>query len=195
MLRVVHNGPSVNALLYSITVRTSSPNKTSLKIRPGPTHILLNWDAAPGKGWLSTYTVKVTLPPQPVQEEDNEVEIKRLEKAINMNKTEEDLEMMKNATKAREITLVTMKPPLNITNLVPESKYLIVLTTSLGREYTSTIKLDEVYTTANNSRDPEEIISVTSLGREFRSAQLSVLTLAIIMVALAIIIFALSGTM
>ncbi len=187
-------------------MRTSSPTKTSLKIQPGPTHIALNWDDVPNEGWESNYTVKIVLPEQEV---DNDVEEKRLKKALDVGNgtraesenliSQDDQEKPGNSTRSeqlpRTLVLTSDRPPLNITGLVPESKYTIILTTSLGREYTSTLELDDVYTTANNSRMPAGIVGVTRLGEEFKSAQFSILSLAMAMIFVAIGILVVSGTM
>ena len=99
--------------------------------------------------------------PPPKEEE------KRLQKAIDMNETTLENFSLMNYT--RERTLTAMVPPFNITDLVPESKYSILITTTLGREFTSTLEIDDVYTTANNSIEPEGIVDVTAaVGSEFR---------------------------
>ena len=54
----------------------------------------------------------------------------------------------------------TTKPPVNITRLSPESKYRFVIITKLSPEWKTTVTLDDIYTTANNSKMPEEIIGV-----------------------------------
>ena len=59
--------------------------------------------------------------------------------------------------------------PLPLPLQVPESKYSILITTTLGREFTSTLEIDDVYTTANSSVEPEGIVDVTAaVGSEFR---------------------------
>ena len=69
----------------------------------------------------------------------------------------------------RERTLTASVPSFNITDLVPESKYSILITTTLGREFTSTLEIEDVYTTANSSVEPEGIVDVTAaVGSEFR---------------------------
>ena len=69
----------------------------------------------------------------------------------------------------RERTLTASVPTFNVTDLVPESKYSILITTTLGREFTSTLEIDDVYTTANSSVEPEGIVDVTAaVGSEFR---------------------------
>lgn len=60
------------------------------------------------------------------------------------------------------IEVSTTRPPVNVTRLLPESKYRFVIVTRLSPEWRTTLTLDEVYTTANDSKMPEEIIGVSS---------------------------------
>lgn len=143
--------------------------------------MVLEWDAPP-EGWKSTYTVKV-IPRSEAAEESNEIE------ATNRTRREE---MLDNVT---EIEYHDSRPPINVSDLAPESKYDLIITTSLSPDWSSTVLLEDVATTANSSKLPEGIVGVTMVPGEYQAAQFSLFTIAIAMLTAAIVIFVISGTL
>ena len=142
----------------------------------------MDWNA-PKEGWVSTYTVKVVPRMMPKEDED--------EDADGLNRTRRE-EVLENVT---EVQLAESRPPINITDLVPESKYDFIITTSLGPDWKSSVTVEDVVTTANSSRLPEGIVGVTMVPGEYQAAQFSILVIAMTIIAVAVIIFILSGTM
>ena len=119
-----------------------------MSILAGPTHVVLNW-TSPTEGWTSNYTVSVI----PTPEEDPN-------KQQGLNRTRREENMTKEL-----IQVSTTKPPVNITRLAPESKYKFVIITKLSPDFKTTMTLEDVYTTANNSKMPEEIVGVSHKAR------------------------------
>ena len=60
-------------------------------------------------------------------------------------------------------------PPFNVSNLIPENEYKVVITTSLNDKFKTTLVLNDVYTSANNSKLPEGIIGVSVLAMSSRA--------------------------
>merc|ERR1711971_56213 len=87
------------------------------------------------------------------------------------------------------------KPPINITNLEPETEYDFIITTSLNSKWKTSLSLDDIATTANNSRQPEGIIGFTMTSSEYKAAELSIFSIIMALIALSIIILLFSGTL
>ena len=144
----------VSKINLFIPVESPAPSKTTLKVVPGPTFVTLDW-GAPQEGWVTSYKVQV----EPVKDATNRS--RRDERADNL--TNSILYVNQNGTvelEPKEVEFTQSKPPINITNLEPETEYNFIITTSLNPKWKTTISLDEVATTANNSWQPEEIIGV-----------------------------------
>ena len=58
------------------------------------------------------------------------------------------------------IVLTSSSPPVNLTGLEPESSYSVEIETELNPKWRTTMTLEEVHTTANNSQLPEGIVGV-----------------------------------
>ena len=138
----------------SFTVDSPAPSKSSLKIMPGPTHITLDWQNL-AEGWITSYKINVV----PTKTSNK---TRRSERADNL--TTSHLFVSQNGSveyEPREIEFNKRSgPPINITNLEPETEYDFVITTSLNGKWKTTLSLDDILTTANNSFGPEGIIGV-----------------------------------
>ncbi len=119
-------------------------------VHSGPDYIIIDWeredkgDEGEG-GWEAEYTITII----PVNKGQ----------APNENGTG-------NGTlgSARVMTLTTSsQPPVKVAGLDPETDYEVLVETRLGPHFTSTVRVDDVQTTANDSRMPREIIGVRSL--------------------------------
>ena len=75
------------------------------------------------------------------------------EKVDGLNRTRREGE-----NESREIEVRTSNPPINITELTPETEYSFVITTVLNPKFRTTFVVENVHTTANNSQLPEEIV-------------------------------------
>ena len=111
-----------------------------MKIVPGPTHILLDWQVPPD-GWATNHKVRYNL------KKSN----------FSTNETRKGKENLSSS-----IEVVSPNPPVMVTELEPESEYTFVIETFAGPHIEPlTFVLKEVSTTANNSQSPEEIIGVS----------------------------------
>lgn len=119
--------------------------------------MLLNWEDDPNSGWATNYTI--TIIPR-----KNKSKRKR-NKSANVDTDEELLNRTRregeNGTEVKRIVITTTRPPVNISELLPESKYKIIIETELGTMWRTRLVVDEVVTTANDSVSPEEIIGVS----------------------------------
>lgn len=135
-------------------MQSNAPNRSSLKIIPGPTHVVLSWDAESDQGWETNYTVRVTPktevfdPMDPLGYNGNDT-LNRTGRLENDSLLPFEFHVLSSSA-----------PPINLTNLLPESEYTVELITSLGPKFKTTLQLDNVYTTANNSKMPAEIVGV-----------------------------------
>ena len=77
------------------------------------------------------------------------------EKVDGLNRTRREGE-----NESKEIEVRTSNPPINITELTPETEYSFVITTALNPKFRTTYVVENVHTTANNSQLPEEIVGV-----------------------------------
>ena len=137
-----------------LIVESPAPSKTSLKVMPGPTHITLDWQS-PAEGWITNY--KINFVPTKTSNKTKA----RSERADNL--TTSHLYVNQNGSvdyEPKEIEFNKRGPPINITNLRPETGYKVLITTYLNPNTKTTLSLDEVITTANNSFGPEGIIGV-----------------------------------
>ncbi len=134
-----------------LLVEPPSPSKNTIRIRPGPTHITLDW-SKPEEGWKTSYKIHV-VPSKPMNR------TRREERANNL--TNAQANNASSSMEPREIEIQKSSPPVNITDLLPETEYNFVITTSLNSKWTTTFNLDEVATTANDSNKPEGIIGVS----------------------------------
>ena len=144
-----------------VTVESPAPSKSSLKIMPGPTHITLDWQS-PSEGWITSYKINVV----PTKTSNK---TRRSERADNL--TTSHLFVSQNGSvdyEAREIEFSKRNPPINITNLEPETEYKFVITTFLNDKWKTTLNLDDITTTANNSFGPEGIIGVNFILKYFK---------------------------
>ena len=172
-----------------VIVESPAPSKTTLKVIPGPTHITLDW-SAPQEGWITSYQVHV----EPAK--DTNRSRGRDDRADNL--TNSILYVNQNGTvelEPSEIEFTKTKPPINITNLEPETEYKFVITTSLNSKWKTTLNLDEIATTANNSGQPEGIIGFTMTSAGYKAAELSIFSLILALVAFSIVILVISGTL
>ena len=102
--------------------------------------MLLDWEV-PQDGWATSHKVRYTL------------------KKSNFSNNNETRKGKENLSSSIEV--VSPNPPVMVTELEPESQYTFVIETSSGRDFEpETFILQEVFTTANNSQSPEEIIGV-----------------------------------
>lgn len=139
---------------FCFLVDSPAPKRSDLAVRPGPDSIVVDWerkdpsrgDAAPG--WRTTYTVTVL----PVVAADA---------AAGGNSTSNG-----TAAEPRVHSVESGSPPVSVGGLLPETEYTVVVETRLGPAWTSTVQLDGVHTTANDSELPKEIIGVS--GRTIR---------------------------
>lgn len=122
---------------------------------PGPTHITLDW-SAPYEGWVTSYKVQVEAAKDSNRSRRDERADNLTNSILYVNQNNGSVEV-----ETREIEFNGSKPPINITNLEPETQYNFVITTSLNSKWKTTLNLDEVATTANNSWQPEGIIGVS----------------------------------
>ena len=171
-----------------LIVESTAPSKTSLKVMPGPTHIILDWKS-PSEGWITSYKIHVV----PTKTSNK---TRRSERADNL--TTSHLFVSQNGSvdyESKEIEFSKSRPPINITNLQPETEYNFVITISLNEEWKTTLNLDDVTTTANNSLFPEGIIGFTMTNAEYKAAELSIFSIIMALISLTIIIFIISGTL
>lgn len=133
-------------------METPAPSKTNLKVIPGPTYITLDWSAPHDEGWVTSYKVQV----EPSNFNNRS---RRDERADNLT---QNLIIFNNDTIEYD-TVEMNNPPINITNLEPETEYSFVITTTLNSKWKTTLDLDDIATTANNSWQPEGIIGVKLL--------------------------------
>ncbi len=124
-------------------------------VHTGPDYIIVDWEKeeegstnGDGEKWAAEYVVAVI--PVPLEEED-----------LDGNST-----VPANLTKVVTVTVPSDGsspggvPPLRVAGLDPETEYEVVVETRLGPGFTSTVRLGEVKTTANDSQMPREIIGV-----------------------------------
>ncbi len=174
-------------------------------VHTGPDYVIVDWDRSNGEGeggWEAEYTITIV----PVGEAGEGG-------SINMTSNGTTTPV------ARVVTVTTTSTsPVRVAGLEPETDYEVRVETRLGPHFTSTVKVDDVRTAANDSRMPREIIGVrkrerekpvsfhikltpdsklqySMVGIEYRAAQLSVLSVQVVMVILAMAILLLSGTM
>lgn len=171
-----------------IPLQSNAPNRSSLKIIPGPTHVVLSWDAESDQGWETNYTVRVTPktevfdPMDPLGYNGNDT-LNRTGRLENDSLLPFEFHVLSSSA-----------PPINLTNLLPESEYTVELITSLGPKFKTTLQLDNVYTTANNSKMPAEIVGYTMVPDDYRTAEFSIMSFVMIILLLCIIILLISGT-
>eukprot|EP00095_Tigriopus_kingsejongensis_P002761 maker-scaffold1543_size36305-snap-gene-0.6 protein:Tk02761 transcript:maker-scaffold1543_size36305-snap-gene-0.6-mRNA-1 annotation:"predicted protein" len=131
-----------------LPVTSNAPNQSSLRVIPGPTHILLSWDTE-DQGWPANYTIKVT-------PKARELPLNAMDPNATLNR---EGRQENNASVPLEFQIESSSgPPINLTNLWPESEYSVEIVTSLGPKWKTTLELDSLFTTANNSKLPEEIV-------------------------------------
>ena len=127
----------------------TSPN--DMVVHTGPDYIIVDWKKEEDEGseknedgeeWAAEYVVTVI----PIEEED-----------LAGNSTAPS-----NLTQVVTVTVPSNGgvPPLRVAGLDPETEYEVVVETRLGPGFTSTVRLGEVKTTANDSQMPREIIGV-----------------------------------
>lgn len=115
----------------------------------GPTYVQLDWDV-PQDGWTHVFKVKA-VPKQSLNQST----------ASNGTSDEEDLDRVgRNYSSDAEVWIKSSRPPIKITNLLPETNYKVVIETVLHPEWSRTLEIENVETTANGSDLPEEIIGV-----------------------------------
>ena len=166
-----------------LLVEPPSPSRSTIRIVPGPTHITLDWKR-PNEGWKTSYKVHV-IPSKPMNRTRREERANNLTNSINGS----------SVIEPKEIEIQKSSPPVNITDLLPETEYNFVITTSLNSKWSTTFSLDEVATTANNSNQPEGIIGFTRNSEEYKAAELSIFSIIMALIATAIVIFIISGTL
>ena len=171
-----------------LIIETPAPSKTSLKVIPGPTHITLDWNS-PQEGWITSYKIHV----EPSKEANRS---RREDRADNL--TNSLLYVNQNGSAVEdepsEIEFSKTKPPINITNLEPETEYNFEITTTLNSKWRTTLSLDEISTTANNSR-PAEGYSITMTSAEYKAAEMSIFSIIMALILFAIVLFLFSGTL
>ena len=120
-----------------------SPKTSDLRILSGSDYIYLDWPV-PTDGWSTDFYISID----------------------DTNSTFDD--EFDNSTKSVDILSSnvgkyqsSIVPPFNVSNLLPEHQYQIVITTSLNDKWKTTLTMNDVFTTANNSKLPEEIIGVS----------------------------------
>ena len=118
-----------------------SPRTSDLRILSGSDYIYLDWPV-PTDGWSTDFYISID----------------------DTNSTFDD--EFDNSTKSVDILSSnvgksSIVPPFNVSNLLPEHQYQIVITTSLNDKWKTTLTMNDVFTTANNSKLPEEIIGVS----------------------------------
>jgi hypothetical protein len=133
-------------------VEPASPSRSTVKVIPGPTHITLDWNI-PSDGWKTSYKVHVV----PAKATNR---TRRDERADNLTTSFLYVNQNGSVMEPIEIEFSKTRPPINITNLEPETVYNFIITTSLGGKWKTSFNLNEVATTANNSGQPEGIIGV-----------------------------------
>ncbi|XP_059099111.1 uncharacterized protein LOC131893169 isoform X1 [Tigriopus californicus] len=169
-----------------IPFESNAPNRSSLRIIPGPTHVVLSWDAEADQGWQTNYTVRVT--PQTVLLDPMDT--------LGLNDTLNRTGRLENDSNIPlEFNIISSSaPPINLTNLWPESEYSVELITSLGPKFKTTLQLDNIFTTANDSKMPAEIVGYTMVADDYRTAEFSIMSFVMVILLLCIIILVLSGT-
>ena len=129
---------------FLISVIAPTPKTSDLRVFTGPDFIYLDWPVQ-NDGWASNYTIEV----EPMNATFND------ESMIDANSTS-----LRNDRKLPDAFYPSSTPPFNLSNLVPENEYKILITTSLNDKFKTTFVLEDVFTTANESRLPEGIIGV-----------------------------------
>ena len=118
-----------------------SPKTSDLRILSGSDYIYLDWPV-PTDGWSTDFYISIDDTNSTFDDEfDN------LTKIVDI--------LSSNVGKS------SIVPPFNVSNLLPEHQYQIVITTSLNDKWKTTLTMNDVFTTANNSKLPEEIIGVS----------------------------------
>ena len=108
----------------------------------------------------------------------------------NEHQTEQKYEAKPTAVKGSSRPLYGKIEPYE-----PETEYKFVITTSLNSKWKTTLDLDEIATTANNSGQPEGIIGFTMTSAGYKAAELSIFSLILALVAFSIVILVISGTL
>ena len=169
-----------------LIIETPAPSKTSLKVIPGPTHITLDWSAPP-EGWITSYKIHV----EPSKEANRS---RREDRSDNFTQNQNGT--VEQASSDEEIEFkFKNKPPINITDLLPETEYNFEITTSLNSKWATTLNLEDISTTANNSRPAEGIIGFTMTSAEYKAAEMSIFSIIMAMILFAIVLFLFSGTL
>jgi hypothetical protein len=116
---------------------------SDLRIFSGSDYIYLDWPVTTD-GWSTDFSIQI--------EDTNST----LENDFDNSTTSGDIQSGKYHS--------SIAPPYNVSNLLPEHQYQIVITTSLNDKWKTTLVMNDVFTTANNSKLPEEIIGVSFKG-------------------------------
>ncbi len=167
-------------ILFSVVAPT--PKTSDLKILSGPDFIYLDWPV-PEEGWASDFSIDIELMNSTLDDEFEVGNSKSVDIFTNVDSftsignisTIDNLKNVGNFTNVGNYTNVgnltnigskrtyrsSIVPPFNVSHLIPEHQYKIVITTNLNDKWKTTLVLEDVFTTANNSKLPEEIIGVS----------------------------------
>ena len=135
-----------NSFFFLFPVVAPTPKTSELKILSGPDFIYLDWPV-PESGWASDFSIDIELMNSTLDDEFDVV-----------NSTNVDGKKLADAYRS------SIVPPFNVSDLIPEHQYKIVITTNLSDKWKTTLVLEDVFTTANNSKLPEEIIGVSFIN-------------------------------
>jgi hypothetical protein len=161
-------------ILFSVVAPT--PKTSDLKILSGPDFIYLDWPV-PEEGWASDFSIDIELMNSTLDDEFEVGNSKSVDIFTNVDSftsignisTIGNFTNVGNSTNVGNLTNIGSKrtyrssivPPFNVSHLIPEHQYKIVITTNLNDKWKTTLVLEDVFTTANNSKLPEEIIGVS----------------------------------
>ena len=138
-----------------ISVVSPSPKTEEVRVFSGPDFIFLDWPVTE-VGWASNFSVEIEHVNATIDANDdgNDIDV---DNDVNASST-----LRRSDRKLVDTLHMTsaVAPPFNVSNLVPENEYKVVITTALNDKFKTTLVLNEVFTSANNSKLPEGIIGV-----------------------------------
>ena len=138
--------------MISFSVVSPTPKTEDIRVFSGPDFIFLDWPVTE-VGWASNYSVEI--------EHINATVDAGLENDVDVNGSTTTLRRSdRKLVDALHLTSA-IAPPFNVSNLIPENEYKVVITTMLNDNFKTTLVLNDVYTSANNSKLPEGIIGVS----------------------------------
>jgi hypothetical protein len=139
----------VNLIIFP-SVSAAAPTENNLIVKAAPTFIIFDWNV-PKSGWIHNFTVSMLV--------NDTKPIPRAKRSSFKNES--------NETESLFQPISSSRPPINISNLTPETKYSFMIETALNEAWKTTYIVEEVHTTANNSELPENIIGVKSWFQSF----------------------------